>query len=170
MRGVLKYPQNIPQTQKEAGSKGTITVILFSIFLSRFQDALHEFVMGSMYSSHYFNVINHKAMQMCQSSKPDEIIRTEFSGTPIRGRKGGLSFGPQETLALSGIGCERLSCEISHMRSDFTGVEVNPVCDNEESEILGISSTCARVIDDLNLGKNNFLFKVTKHVTASESK
>ena len=129
----------------------------------------HEIVVGSVYSSNYFNVINHKAVQMCQSSKSDEIIRTEFSGTPVRGRKGGgLSIGPQESLALCGIGSERFSCEITQMRSDYTGVQVDPVNENEQSEILGVSSTCARVIDDLNLGKNNFLFKVTKHVTAAE--
>ena len=108
------------------------------------------------------------------SSKCDEIIRTEFSGAPIRGKRGGFSTGPQEHLALVGMGMERFNSEITHLRSDFCGVEMEPIItaadyrnkndDNGSCEIVGASSTFKRINDDLNLRELNVVYKATKHV------
>ena len=134
----------------------------------------HEIVRGSIFFANYYNVNNHKASAMMHSSKGDEIIRTDFSGAPVRGKKGGFSTGPQEHLALAGMGMERFNAEISHMRSDFCGVEVYPVEGskkrNYDGEILGASSTFMRINDDINLRNKNVIYDITKHVDVRQKK
>jgi len=142
---------------------------------------LNKIVMGSIYCANYFNVCNHKATQMMHSSTCDEVIRTDFSGTPIRGKMGGFSFGPQEQLSLTAMGAERLNSEITQLRSDFCGIEVDPVTANLEddeddkeqeeatTEFLSGSTTFKRIIDDFNLLKSNLSFCGTRHVKAFQT-
>ena len=125
-------------------------------------DAPHELVIGSIYCANYFNVNNHKASNMMQSSKCEDIIRTEFTGTPVRGKRGGFGTGPQEHLALVGMGMERFISEISLLRSDYREVEMFDVS-NTNTEILGASSTFMRMNDDLNMQNLNTTYKVFKH-------
>ena len=131
----------------------------------------HEIVRGSIFYANYYNVNNHKASAMMHSSKGDEIIRTDFSGAPVRGKKGGFSTGPQEHLAFAGMGMERFNAEISHMRSDFCGVKLYPVdAKKRKCEILGASSTFMRINDDINLRNKNVTFELTKHVDVRQKK
>ena len=142
----------------------------------------HEIVKGSIFYGNYYNVNNHKASAMMHSSKGDDIIRTDFSGAPVRGKKGGFSTGPQEHLTLAGMGMERFNAEICHMRSDFCGVELYPVAMEEEeeeeegcskrkhSEILGASSTFMRINDDINLRNKNVTYEITRHVNVRKKK
>ena len=122
----------------------------------------YEIIEGSIYIAHYFNVSNHKASIMMQSSKCDDnIIRTEFSGAPVRGKKGGFSTGPQEQLALQGMGMTRFVREVSLLRSDYCNVPLKRE-EEEEEEIFGGSSTFRRMHDDLDMRGLNVTYKVRK--------
>ena len=125
----------------------------------------YEIIEGSIYVGHYFNVCNHKANHMMQSSKCDDnIVRTEFSGAPIRGKKGGFSTGPQEQLTLQGMGMTRFVREVSLLRSDYCTVPLKSIReeDEEEEEIFGGSSTFKRMHDDLDMRGLNVTYKVKK--------
>ena len=124
----------------------------------------YEIIEGSVYVCHYFNVSNHRADHMMQSSKCDDIIRTDFSGAPIRGRKGGFSTGPQEQLTLIGMGMTRFNREISLIRSDYSSVTLNPKCNNndDDDEIFAASTTFKRMHDDLNMRGLNVTYKIRK--------
>ena len=126
-----------------------------------------EIIEGSIYISHYFNVCNHRATHMMQSSKCDKnITRTEFSGTPIRGKKGGFSTGPQEQSTLIGLGMTRFGREVSLIRSDYCNVLMKPKKKkNEEEEIFGGSTTFKRMHDDLDMRDLNVTYKVKKLYT-----
>ena len=133
---------------------------------NNYDNSPHEIVQGSIFFGNYYNVNNHKASAMMHSSKCDEIVRTDFSGAPVRGKKGGFSTGPQEHLALAGMGMERFNAEISHMRSDFCGVELhNP---EEKSEIIGASSTFMRINDDIELRNKRIRFDISRHVNVRQ--
>ena len=134
-------------------------------------DSPHEIVKGSIFFANYYNVNNHKANAMMHSSKCDEIVRTDFSGAPVRGKRGGFSTGPQEHLAMAGMGMERFNTEISHIRSDFCGVEVHPSSSSTNtSEILGASSTFMRINDDINLRSKRVAYEITRHNTVKKKK
>ena len=97
-----------------------------------------------------------------QSSKCDDnIVRTEFSGTPIRGKKGGFSTRPQEQLTLQGMGMMRFVREVSLLRSDYCNVPLKSI-QEEEEEIFGGSSTFKRMHDDLDMRGLNVTYKVKK--------
>ena len=124
-----------------------------------------ENVKGSIYIyiCHYFNVCNHRAVHMMQSSKCDDcIIRTEFSGAPVRGKRGGFSTGPQEQLALAGMGMSRLIREVSLIRSDYCNVVMKNKDDDDEDEIYYGSTTFKRMHDDLDMRSLNVTYKVKK--------
>ena len=104
---------------------------------------------------------------MMQSSKCDDsIIRTEFSGAPVRGKKGEFSTGPQEQLALQGMGMTRLVREVSLLRSDYCNVLMKTKRkeeeEEEEEEICGGSTTFKRMHDDLDMRGLNVTYKVKK--------
>ena len=125
----------------------------------------YEIVEGSIYVGQYFNVHNHRAENMMQSSKCDKkIIRTDFSGAPIRGKKGGFSTGPQEQLTLSGLGMTRLCREVSLFRSDYCNVILKPKNkeEEEEEEVFAASTTFRRMHDDLDMRDLNVTYKVRK--------
>ena len=53
----------------------------------------YEIIEGSIYIGHYFNVCNHRASNMMQSSKCDDnIIRT--------GQKGWIFYGTSRTISV----------------------------------------------------------------------
>ena len=123
----------------------------------------YEIIEGSIYIGHYFNICNHRANNMRQSSKCDDnIICTEFSGAPVRGKKGGFSTGPQEQLALQGMGMTRLVREVSLLRSDYCNVSMKSKRKEEEEEIYGGSTTFKRMHDDLDMRGLNVTYKVKK--------
>ena len=150
---------------EELGSDG------FTYISKNNDENSYEIIEGSIYICHYFNVSNHRADHMMQSSKCDDIIRTDFSGAPIRGRKGGFSTGPQEQLALIGIGMNRFNREISLIRSDYSSVVLNPKikCDNgnddddDDDQIFAGSTTFKRMHDDLNMRGLNVTYKIRKY-------
>lgn len=125
-------------------------------------DDYYEIIEGSIYIGHYFNVCNHKATHMMQSSKCDDnIIRTEFSGAPIRGKKGGFSTGPQEQLALTGMGMTRFVREVSLLRSDYCTIPMKSQ-EKEEEAIFGGSTTLKRMHDDLDMRGLDVTYKIKK--------
>ena len=125
-------------------------------------DDNYEIIEGSIYIGHYFNVCNHRATHMMQSSKCDDnIIRTEFSGTPIRGKRGGFSTGPQEQLALTGMGMTRFNREVSLLRSDYCTVSMKSK-EGQNEEIFGGSTTFKRMHDDLDMRGLNVTYKIKK--------
>ena len=103
---------------------------------------------------------------MMQSSKCDDVIRTDFSGAPVRGKKGGFSTGPQEQLAFQGIGMTRFNREISLIRSDYSPVSMNRKFMNEnEEDIFAGSTTFKRMHDDLAMRGLNVTYKMRKIIT-----
>ena len=121
----------------------------------------HEIVKGSIYTTRYFTVNNHKASSMMQCSHPDEIIRTEFTGAPTRGKKGGLATGLQEQMAFSGMGLARFNMEISQIRSETC---ILPIKDNNNKrEFIASSNTFKRIYDEFIQSNIDVGFNITKY-------
>ena len=111
----------------------------------------HELVIGSLYIGNYFCVNNHNTT-IYYSKYGDDVVKTEFTGTPVRGKRGGFSTGPQEHLSLSAMGVENFKYDITHLRSDFTHVPMEKENDpNQREEIIPASSTFLRGNDDFNM-------------------
>ena len=127
-------------------------------------DDKYILVEGSIYLGLYFNVFNHRPKQMMQSSRSEDILRTDFSGTPVRGKKGGFSTGPQEQLAFNGMGMTRFNQEISLFRSDFNTINLyhsdNGITTTKET--IGGSTTFKRMNDDLEMRNLNVTYKIKK--------
>ena len=84
------------------------------------QRQLFKIVYGSLYFGKYYCVNNHNIN--LYYSKPGHITKTEFTETPIRGKKGGFSTGPQEHLSLVGMGMTYFPYELTQLRSDPANV------------------------------------------------
>ena len=110
----------------------------------------HEIVIGSLYVGNYFCVNNHNTT-IFYSKYGDNVVKTEFTGTPVRGKRGGFSTGPQEHLSLSAMGVENFKYDITHLRSDFTHVVMRNQNDPNREEIVPASSTFLRGNDDFNM-------------------
>ena len=133
----------------------------------------YKVVNATVYTTRYFLVHNHKATSMMQCSHPDEIIRTEFSGAPIKGKRGGFATGPQEQMTLVGLGAERLNLEISQLRSDVMNIPVfskkkndkekeEEEEDDDDTAIIHGSKTLKRVFDEFNQYDIDFSLKIAK--------
>lgn len=134
------------------------------IYMSKnIQPTPHEIVMGSVYTTRYFVVSNHKAVNMMQSSHPDEIKRTEFSGAPIRGKKGGFATGLQEQMAFSGMGASRFNVEVSQIRSETCTLPIYNKKRKRKIEIISSSNTFKRSVDELIQSNLDVGLDITKH-------
>lgn len=126
----------------------------------------YEMVNATIYTTRYFLVNNHKAAHMMQCSHPDDIIRTEFSGAPVKGKRGGFATGPQEQITLVGLGAERLNSEISQFRSDSLKIPIHSRIINENGDkdqvVIQGSKTLKRVFDEFNQYNIDFSVKVDK--------
>ena len=123
--------------------------IILTELVNVYYEDVFEIIEASIYIGHYFNVCNHKATHMMQSSKCDDnIVRTEFSGTPVRGKKGGFSTGPQEQLALVGMGMSRFVREVNLIRSDYCNVPMRKMKSEEIKEEEKIKVETGRKNDD----------------------
>lgn len=121
----------------------------------------HRLTEATIYKTRYFLVHNHKAANMMQASHPNDIITNEYTGTPIKGRKGGFSTGPQEQTALVGLGAERLNFEISQYRSEFGLMAVNNNSTNDPV-VVPASKTMRRTLDELQQYEIDLSLKVRR--------
>ena len=85
----------------------------------------HELTTATIYTTRYFLVHNHKASSMMQASHPNDVTVADFTGTPVKGKRGGFATGPQEQMTLVGLGAERLNMEISQFRSEFGVMDIS---------------------------------------------
>ena len=130
----------------------------------------HRLVMGSIYVGNYFCVNNHHPS--LYYSKSNSVLRTEFTGTPVKGKGGGFSIGPQEQLSLSGIGAETFKYEITQLRSDYTPVTMHAtaageVVEEEVAVVIPGSHTFLRGNDELNLRDLDVSYDLERHTFTS---
>ena len=90
----------------------------------------HELTTATIYTTRYFLVHNHRASSMMQASHPNDVTVADFTGTPVKGKRGGFATGPQEQMTLVGLGAERLNMEISQFRSEFGVMNIS---DNDKN-------------------------------------
>ena len=124
----------------------------------------HELVRASLYRGNYFCVNNHNT-NIFYSKYGEDVIKTEFTKTPVRGKKGGFSTGPQEHLSLSAMGVENFKYDITHFRSDSTNVKVSG---DGDDQIIPGSSTFLRGNDDLNIRNLDVSYELDKLTFAEE--
>ena len=126
----------------------------------------HQIVTGSIYFGNYFCVNNHHSS--LYYSKSNSVLRSEFTGTPVKGKGGGFSIGPQEQLSLSGIGAEAFKYEITQLRSDYTPVTMHTAANGGiEDEVVPGSQTFLRGNDELNLRGLDVTYDLEKHTFIS---
>ena len=133
----------------------------------------HQLTKATIYTTRYFLVHNHKALNMMQASHPNDVIITDFTGTPIKGKKGGFSTGPQEQMTIIGLGAERLNFEISQFRSEFGSMAITTCNEKEEEEeeeavIIPASKTLQRAMDEIRQYNIKFGVKIRKSNTMKE--
>ena len=136
----------------------------------------HELTTATIFTTRYFLVHNHKAANMMQASHPNDVVITDFTGTPVKGKRGGFATGPQEQMTLVGLGAERLNFEISQFRSEFGTMEIfvdnnnnnNDDDDNDNVEVIPGSNTMKRALDEIKQYKHNLGFKLKKCKTMRE--
>ena len=94
----------------------------------------HECITSTIYTTRYFLVHNHRASSMMQASHPDDVTIADFTGTPVKGKRGGFATGPQEQMTLVGLGAERLNMEISQYRSEFGTMTISNNNNNNDDD------------------------------------
>ena len=133
----------------------------------------HALTTATLYTTRYFLVHNHRAATMMQASHPNDVAIADFTGTPIKGKKGGFATGPQEQMTLVGLGAERFNFEISQFRSEFGTMDVVPNDDDEKDDdgndekdddtiVVPASKTLKRTLDELRQYKIQTGLKIIK--------
>ncbi|XP_069182157.1 uncharacterized protein [Procambarus clarkii] len=91
----------------------------------------NEPVLASLYEGSYMCVTNHRANATMHTSRADEVVFSELTGAPVRGRRGGLSTGPMELVSFRSIGAARIHTELTQIRSDMKHIELETIQNNE---------------------------------------
>ncbi|XP_069177114.1 uncharacterized protein [Procambarus clarkii] len=91
----------------------------------------NEPILASLYEGYYMCVTNHRANATMHTSRADEVVFSELTGAPVRGRRGGFSTGPMELVSFRSIGAARIHTELTQIRSDMKHIELETIQNNE---------------------------------------